>query len=200
MDAKLEALRARLVIALSVHIPSTTTTWMSSPTAAGSTMLRIEEVCARQDAHLEALMADFRSFADDLNQRQPLTHASFTSLDDDDDNAKDEAIHIILSIDNADVEFEDIAVVLPPPPPLPYTGVVVPFLGRERPLSTPNMLSAFELATVLPQKMARRLKQPRRCPCRRNRPRAPNNSDEAIPSHPQPMMGGTSTPATTPLQ
>ena len=191
-DAKLEALQARLGMAPSVHIPSTTTTWMSSPTAAGSTTLQIEEVCARQDAHLEALMADFRSFADDLDQRQPSTHASIASLDDDDDDEKDEAIHFVMSIDDDDdVEFEA------PPPPLPCTDTVFPFLGGECPLSTPNMLSAFESATVPPQKTARRLKRPRRRPCRRNRPRAPNPSDEATPSHPQPMMGGTSTPTTT---
>ena len=67
-------------------------------------------------------MADFRSFADDLDQRQPSTHASFASLDDDDNNDKDKAIHIILLIDDADVELEDIAIVLAPPQPLPYTG------------------------------------------------------------------------------
>ena len=133
---------------------------MSLPTAAGlsdyvaTATLRIEEVCARQDAHLEAFMADFRSIADDLDQHQLSTSAPFASIDDDDDDDKDEDIHIVLSIDDADVEFEDIAVVLAPPPPLPYTGAVVPFLGGECPLSTPNLLSAFELATVPPQKMA----------------------------------------------
>ena len=112
-DAELGAphLLARTGIAPSVRIPSTTTTWMSSPTAAGSTTLQLEEVCARQDAHLEALMADFRSFADDLDQRQPSTHASIASLDDDDDDEKDEAIHFVMSIDDDDdVEFE-----VPPP-------------------------------------------------------------------------------------
>ena len=63
---------------------------------------------------MEALIADFWSFADDLDQRQPSTHASFASLDDNDNDDKDEAINIVLSIDAADVEFEDIAVVLPP--------------------------------------------------------------------------------------
>ena len=187
-------LLARTGIAPSVHIPSSTTTWMSSPTAAGST-LRIEEVCARQDAPLEA---DFRSFADELDQRQPSTHAPFASLDHDDDDDLDETIHIVRSIDDADVNFEDIVdFVLVPPLPLPYAGAVVPFLGGECPLSSPTMLSAFESATVPPQKTARRLKRPRRRPCRRNRPRAPNPLDEATPSHPQPMMGGTSTPTTT---
>ncbi len=145
-------------------------------------------------------MADFRSSADDLDQRQPLSHASFASLDDDDnDLEKDEAIPIAPSIDDANVELENIAVVHAPPPPLPYTGAVVPFLGGECPLSSPNMLSAFELATVPPQKTASQLKWPRRHPCCRNRPWAPNPLGEAIPSHPQPMMGGTSTPTTTHL-
>ena len=68
---------------------------MSLPTAAGlsdnvaTATLRIEEVCARQDAHLEAFMADFRSIADDLDQRQLSTSASFASIDDDDDDDKD---------------------------------------------------------------------------------------------------------------
>ena len=166
-------------------------------TAAGS-MLRIEVVCARQDTHFEASLVDFQSFADNLNLRQPSTHASFALLDDDDnDHDKDKAIPIVRSIDNADVEFEDIAVVLAPPPPLPYMGAVVPFLGGGCPLSSPNMLSAFESATVPPQKTACRLKRPRRRPCRRNRPRAPNPSDKATLSHPQLMMGGTYMPTTT---
>jgi hypothetical protein len=138
-------------------------------------------------------MGDFRSFADDLDQHQLSTHASCTSIDDDDDNDKDEAIHIVLLIDNAAIEFKDIAFVLTPPPPLLYTGAVVPFLGGECPLSTPNMLSAFELATIPPQKTACQLKRPCCRPCCCNQPRAPNHFDEAIPSHPQPMMGGTST-------
>ena len=108
---------------------------MSLPTAAGlsdtvaNATLRIEEVCARQNAHLEAFMGDFRSFADDFDQRQPLTRASFASIDDDDDNDKDEAIHIVLLIDDTNIKFADIAIVPAPPPPLPYTGAVVPFLG-----------------------------------------------------------------------
>ena len=145
---------------------------------------------ARQDALLEALMGDFRSFADDLVQRQPSAHAACALIDDDDDDDKDVAIHIVPWIADADVEFEDIAVVLAPPPPLLYTGAVVPFLGGERPQSTPNMLSAFDSATVPLQKTACRLKRPRHRPCRRNRPRAPNHSDEAFPSHPQPIWGG----------
>ena len=149
----------------------------------------------RQDAPLKA---DFRSFADELDQRQPSTHAPFASLNDNYDDDIDEAIHIVRSIDDADVDFEDtFDFVLVPPPPPPYAGAVVPFLWGECPLLSPTMLSAFELATVPPQKTARRLKRPRRRPCRRNRPRAPNPSDEATPSHPQPMMGGTSTPTTT---
>jgi hypothetical protein len=167
----LKALQARPGIVPSVQIPSSTMTWMSLPTAAGlsdnvaTATLRIKEVCARQDAHLEAFMADFRSIADDLDQRQSSTSASFASINDDVDDDEDEDIHIVLSIDDADVEFEDIAVVLAPPPPLPYTGAVVPFLGGECPLLSPNLLSAFELATVPPQKMACRLKRPCCRPC-----------------------------------
>ena len=117
-------------------------------------------------------MADFRSFADNLDQRQPSTHASFASLDEEnDDLEKDEAIPIAPLIDDANVEFEDIAVVHAPPPPLPYTGAVVSFLGGECPLSSPTMLSAFESATVPPQTTACRLKRPRRRPCRRTQPR-----------------------------
>ena len=109
---------SRLGIAPSIQIPLSTTTWMSLPTAAGLSnnvaiaTLRIEEVCTRQDAHLEAFMVDFWSFADNLDQRQPLTSAYFASIDDNVDNDKDEDI---LTIDNADVKFEDIAVVLSPP-------------------------------------------------------------------------------------
>ena len=134
-------------------------------------------------------MADFQSIADDLDQRQPTTSVSFASINDNDDNDKDEDIHIVLSINNANVEFENIDVVLAPPPPLPYTSVVVPFLEGECPLSTPNLLLAFESATVPPQKKACQLKRPCCRPCCQNQPRAPNHSDEAIPSHPQPMMG-----------
>ena len=151
----LETLLARPGIVLSIQIPSSTTMWMPLPTAAGSNAtLRTQELCACQGAHLEAFVADFWLFVDNLDQRQPSTHTSFASIDDDEDDDKDEAIHIVLSINDADVEFEDTAVFLAPPLPLPYTGAVVPFLGGECPLSTPNMLSAFELATVPPQKMA----------------------------------------------
>ena len=129
-------------------------------------------------------MADFGSFADDLDQRQPSTHASFASINDNDDDDKDEAIHIVLLIDDADAKFENIAVILAPPLPLPYTGAVVPFLGGECPLSTPNMLLAFELAAIPPQKTACQLKRPCCRPCCPNQPWAPNHSDKAIPSHP----------------
>ena len=105
-------------------------------------------------------MADFWSIADNLDQCQPLMSMSFASIDDNDNDVKDEDTHIVLSIDNTNVEFEDIAVILAPPPPLLYTGAVVPFLGGGCPLSTPNLLLllAFESATIPPQKMACRLK------------------------------------------
>ena len=88
MEAILEALRARPGIVPSVQIPSSTTMWMSLPTATGlsdniaTATLRIEEVCTRQDAHLEAFMADFRLIADNLNHCQPSTPASIVLIDD----------------------------------------------------------------------------------------------------------------------
>jgi hypothetical protein len=116
----LEALRAWPGIVQSVKIPSSTTTRMSSPTAAGlsdtiaNATLQIKEVCTRQNAHLVAFMAYFRSFADNFNQQQPSTHASFALIDDDDNNDKDEAIHIVLSINNADVKLQTLLLSLPP--------------------------------------------------------------------------------------
>ncbi len=130
------------------------------PTAAGSAdivataMLRIKEVCARHDAHAETFMADFRSFADNLDHCQPPTPASFALINDDEDNEEDKAIHIFLSIDDADEKIKDIAAVLAPSPPLPHVGAVCPSWGGGCPLLTPNMLSAFELATVPPQETA----------------------------------------------
>jgi hypothetical protein len=138
ISAKLAATKAPLArsgIATSIQISSSTTTTMSSPTAAGlannvaTAKLWIKEVCARQDAHLKTSMADFWLFADNLDHRQPSTPMSFEPIDDDDNNNKDEAIHIILSIDNADDKITDIAVVLAPPLPLPCAGAVVPLLG-----------------------------------------------------------------------
>ena len=106
----LKALRAWPGIPPSIQIPSSTTTWMSFSDNVDTAMLQIKEVCARQDAHLEAFMADFRSITDDLDQFQLSTSASFASIDDDDDDDNDEDIHIVLSIDNANVKFKDIAV------------------------------------------------------------------------------------------
>ena len=118
--------------------------------------------------------------------------ASFVLNDDDDNDDKDEGINIVLSMNDTDVKFEVIAVVLAPPPPLPYMGAVVPFLGGERPLLSPILLPAFELATVPPQNTACQLKWSCCRPCCRNQPQAPNHLDKAIPSHPQPMRGGLS--------
>ena len=59
-------------------------------------------------------MVDFWSIADNLDQCQPTTSASFALINDDDNDDKDADIHIILSINNADVDFEDIAIVLTP--------------------------------------------------------------------------------------
>ncbi len=56
---------------------------------------------------------------------------------------------------------------------------------------------ATDSAAIALHQMARRRKRPRCRPGRRNVPRAPNPPDKATPSHPQPTMGGTSTPTTT---
>jgi hypothetical protein len=59
--------------------------------------------------------------------------------------------------------------------------------------------TAHESAAVTLHWTACRHKRPHRRPGRRNVPRAPNPPDEAIPSHPLPMTGGTSMPTTTHL-
>jgi hypothetical protein len=59
--------------------------------------------------------------------------------------------------------------------------------------------TAHELAAVTLHRTACRHKRPCRRPGRRNVPRAPNPPDEAIPSHPLPMTGGTSMPTMTHL-
>ena len=59
--------------------------------------------------------------------------------------------------------------------------------------------TAHESAAVTLHRTACRHKRPRCRPGRCNVPRAPNPPDEAIPSHPLPMTGGTSMPTTTHL-
>ena len=85
--------------------------------------------------------------------------------------------------------------------PTSYLGVVIPPTGGDFKLSShvPQATTAQESAAIMTHRTARRRKRPRRRPCRRNRPRAPNNLDEAIPSHPLPITGGTSMPTTTHL-
>ena len=135
MEANItKALQAWPGIAPSVQILLSPTTMVSLPTAAGSAdivataKLRIKEVCAGQDAHLEMSMVDFWSFAAGLNHCQTSMPVSFALLNDNEDD-EDEGIHIVLSTNNADNKIKDIAVVLASPPPLPYAGAVVPFLG-----------------------------------------------------------------------
>jgi hypothetical protein len=57
--------------------------------------------------------------------------------------------------------------------------------------------TAQEAAAVMLHWTARQRKRPCCRHGRRNVSRAPNPADEAIPSHPLPTMGGTSTPTTT---
>ncbi len=86
-----------------------------------------------------------------------------------------------------------------PPHPMSCVGVLLsPRGGDCEPSSTVlQSTPATDSAAIALQQMARRRKRPRRHPGRRNRPRAPSPPDEAIPSHPLPTMGGTSTPTTT---
>ena len=71
-----------------------------------------------------------------------MTFASFASIKDDVNDDKDEDI---LSIDDANADFEDIAIVLPP---LRHFPIWV----WECPLLPPNLLLASELATLPPQR------------------------------------------------
>jgi hypothetical protein len=70
------------------------------------------------------------------------------------------------------------------PHPMSYVGALLSTIGGD---CQPSSL----------HQTARQRKRPCRRPGRRNVPWAPNPADEAIPSHPLPMMGGTSTPTTT---
>ena len=69
--------------------------------------------------------------------------------------------------------------------------------------STPALqasLSTHASTAITPSQMARHRNRPRRCPGCRHRPRAPNPTDGAIPSHPGPqllIMGGTLPPTAT---
>ena len=59
----------------------------------------------------------------------------------------------------------------------------------------PPLGGGFTSRAVNNQQMVRRCHRPRRRHGRRHQPRAPNPTcDEALPSHPHPMLGGTSTP------
>jgi hypothetical protein len=85
-----------------------------------------------------------------------------------------------------------------PPHPVSYVGALLSPRGGDCKPSSQVLQSttANDSAAITLHQTARRRKRPRRRPGRRNVPRAPNPADEAIPSHPQPMMGGTSTPTT----
>ena len=80
--------------------------------------------------------------------------------------------------------------------PTSYLGAVLsPKGGDCKPsLQVLQVTTAHELAAVMLHRTACRHKRPCFRPSGRNVPRAPNPPDMAIPSHPQPAMGGTSTP------
>ena len=85
------------------------------------------------------------------------------------------------------------------PHPMSYVGAILSTIGGDCQPSPQVLQSkmANESAAIALHQTARRRKRPRRRPGRRNVPRAPNSADEAIPSHPLPTMGGTSTSTTT---
>ncbi len=80
-----------------------------------------------------------------------------------------------------------------------YVGAILStIVGDCQPsLQVLQSTTANESAAIALHQTARRRKWPRRRPGHRNVPRAPNPADEAIPSHPLPTMGGTSTQTTT---
>ena len=84
------------------------------------------------------------------------------------------------------------------PHPMSYVGAILSTIGGDcQPsLQVLQSTTANESAAITLHQTARRRKRPRRSPGRRNVPRAPNPADEAIPSHPLPSMGGTSTRTT----
>ncbi len=88
-----------------------------------------------------------------------------------------------------------------PPCPMSYVGALLSPRGGdcEPSLTVLQSTPANDSAAIALPQMACRCKRPRRRPGRRNGPRAPSPPDEAIPSHPQPTMGGTSTPTTNHL-
>jgi hypothetical protein len=78
-------------------------------------------------------------------------------------------------------------------------GAILSTIGGDcQPSSqVPQSTTANKSAAIALHQTARRRKRPRCRPGRRNVPRAPDPTAEAIPSHPLPTMGGTSTPTTT---
>jgi hypothetical protein len=83
--------------------------------------------------------------------------------------------------------------------PTSYLGAVLsPKEGDCKPSShVLQVTTAQESAAIMLHRTACRCNRPcRRHGCR-NIPRVTNHYDEAIPSHPQPMMGGNSRPTTT---
>ncbi len=79
-----------------------------------------------------------------------------------------------------------------------YVGAILSTIGGDCQPSPPVLQSttANKSAAITLHQAACRRKRPRHRPGRRNVPWAPNPTDEAIPSHPLPTMGGASTPTT----
>ncbi len=86
-----------------------------------------------------------------------------------------------------------------PPHPMSYVGAILSPIGGDCKLSSTVLQStpANDSSAIALHQMACQCKRPCCRPGRRNVPWAPNQADEAIPSHPLPTMGGTSTLTTT---
>jgi hypothetical protein len=84
------------------------------------------------------------------------------------------------------------------PHPMSYVGAILSTIGGGCQPSSQVLQStrANESAAITRHQTACQRRRPHCRPGCRNVPWAPNPADEAIPSHPLPLMGGTSTPTT----
>jgi hypothetical protein len=86
------------------------------------------------------------------------------------------------------------------PSSMSYVGVVLSTIGGDCQPSSQDLQAtlAHESAVITLNWTACQRKRCCRRPGHHSGPRVPNPPDEAIPSHPQPTMEGTSTPTPTP--
>ncbi len=141
-------------------------------------------------AHAKALAAqELAEVADKCHRHEAAAHAKALAakLLADEQGGQESAVRAKV--------FAAQALTIPPSlPPCPtlYVGAVLSTLGGSLlpavPLSPPSPTTGSPLQTVC------RHIQPCRCTGRHNHPCAPSPINEALPSHPQPTWGGTSTP------